>query len=87
MEISWTELASWDALAAETTGAYATRGKWIRGYGTKLVWNSFKSTLREPSKRSEAVIEETTINVLAFDSPNRINKTNLEQSNGSSFRS
>jgi hypothetical protein len=29
-------------------------------HGTKLVWNSFKSTLREPSKRREAVIEETT---------------------------
>ena len=29
-------------------------------YGTKLVWNSFKSTLSEPSKRREAVIEETT---------------------------
>ena len=29
-------------------------------YGTKLVWNSFRSTLREPSKRREAVMEETT---------------------------
>ena len=29
-------------------------------YGTKLVWNSFKSTFKEPSKRREAVIEETT---------------------------
>jgi hypothetical protein len=29
-------------------------------YGTKLVWNSFRSTLREPSNRNEAVIEETT---------------------------
>ena len=28
--------------------------------GTKLVWNSLRSTLREPSKRSEAVIDETT---------------------------
>ena len=31
-----------------------------RTYGTKLVWNSFKSTFREPSKRREAVMEETT---------------------------
>ncbi len=29
-------------------------------YGTKLVWNSFKSTFNEPSKRSEAVMDETT---------------------------
>lgn len=29
-------------------------------HGTKLVWNSFKSTFREPSNRSEAVMEETT---------------------------
>ena len=35
-------------------------------YGTKLVWNSLRSTFREPSKRKEAVIEETTwaINLL-----------------------
>jgi hypothetical protein len=60
MVISITELASCAAFAAETTGAYATRGKWIRGYGTRLVWNSFRSTLRDPSKRREAVIDETT---------------------------
>ena len=29
-------------------------------YGTRLVWNSLRSTLREPSKRSEAVMEDTT---------------------------
>jgi hypothetical protein len=29
-------------------------------YGTKLVWNSFKSTFKEPSNRKDAVIEETT---------------------------
>ena len=29
-------------------------------HGTRLVWNSFRSTLREPSKRRDAVIEETT---------------------------
>ena len=34
--------------------------KWIRGYGTKLVWNSVTSTLRAPSKRREAVKEEIT---------------------------
>ncbi len=60
IEISWTELASCDALAAETTGEYATRGKCIRGYGTRLVWNSLRSTFSEPSKRREAVIEDTT---------------------------
>lgn len=29
-------------------------------YGTRLVWNSFKSTLREPSKRRDAVMVDTT---------------------------
>ena len=29
-------------------------------HGTKFVWNSFKSTLSEPSNRSEAVMDETT---------------------------
>ena len=31
VEISATELDSCEALAADTTGAYATRGKWMRG--------------------------------------------------------
>jgi hypothetical protein len=30
----------------------------MRGYGTRLVWNSVMSTLSAPSKRSEAVSEE-----------------------------
>ena len=29
--------------------------KWMRGYGTRLVWNSVMSTFRAPSKRMEAV--------------------------------
>merc|ERR1719174_1920855 len=32
--------------------------KWMRGYGTRLVWNSVMSTLSAPSKRSDAVAEE-----------------------------
>lgn len=40
-------------------GAYVASGKWIRGYGTKFVWNSVKSTFNAPSNRSEAVMEET----------------------------
>merc|ERR1712136_351733 len=47
--ISATESCSWYAFSAEITGAY----------GTKLVWNSVKSTLRAPSKRREAVMDET----------------------------
>ena len=37
-------------------------------HGTKLVWNSLRSTFKEPSKRREAVIEETTwaINLFKF---------------------
>ena len=34
--------------------------KWMRGYGTKFVWNSVTSTLRAPSKRRDAVKEEIT---------------------------
>merc|ERR1719198_1670057 len=34
--------------------------KWIRGYGTKFVWNSVMSTFKAPSKRSDAVSEEIT---------------------------
>jgi len=34
--------------------------KWIRGYGTKLVWNSVISTLRAPSNLREAVRDEMT---------------------------
>ena len=31
-----------------------------RGYGTRFVWNSVMSTLRAPSKRSDAVRDEIT---------------------------
>ena len=29
--------------------------KWMRGYGTRFVWNSATSTLSAPSKRSDVV--------------------------------
>merc|ERR1719198_288885 len=32
--------------------------KWMRGYGTRFVWNSVMSTLSAPSKRSDAVGDE-----------------------------
>ena len=35
-------------------------GKRADTYGTKLVWNSFRSTFKLPSKRRDAVILETT---------------------------
>ncbi|VDI11550.1 Hypothetical predicted protein [Mytilus galloprovincialis] len=47
------------AFSAEMTGAYVANGKWIRGYGTKLVWNSVRSTFKAPSNLREAVIELT----------------------------
>lgn len=50
----------------ETIGAYVASGKWIRGYGTKFVWNSVKSTLSAPSKRNEAVIDDTTCAIKRF---------------------
>ena len=34
---SETDKASWKAFSAEMIGAYVANGKWIRGYGTKLV--------------------------------------------------
>jgi hypothetical protein len=34
--------------------------KWMRGYGTRFVWNSVTSTLRAPSNRSDAVRLEMT---------------------------
>ena len=57
---SATESCSWYAFSAEMTGAYDESMKWMRGYGTRLVWNSVTSTLRAPSKRSEAVSDEMT---------------------------
>lgn len=35
-------------------------------YGTKFVWNSLRSTLRDPSKRSEAVMDDTTCAISRF---------------------
>ena len=40
--------------------------KGTAAHGTKLVWNSFKSTFKEPSNRSEAVIDETTWAISLF---------------------
>merc|ERR1711881_789112 len=34
---------SWPVLPLEMTGAYACIMKWRRGYGTRFVWNSFRS--------------------------------------------
>merc|ERR1719385_382609 len=56
--ISATDNCSWYATSAEITGANAQSGKWILGYGTKLVWNSVRSTFSAPSNRNEAVTEE-----------------------------
>jgi len=56
--ISATDSCSWYAFSAEMTGAYDESMKWMRGYGTRLVWNSVMSTFRAPSKRREAVSDE-----------------------------
>jgi hypothetical protein len=40
--------------------------KWMRGYGTRFVWNSVTSTFRAPSKRREAVREEMTCAMRRF---------------------
>ena len=60
MVISATDSCSWYAFSAEMTGAYEESMKWMRGYGTRLVWNSVMSTLSAPSKRSDAVSDEMT---------------------------
>ena len=47
-------------LCGDDGGRSCLSMKWIRGYGTQLVWNSVMSTLRAPRKRSDAVREEIT---------------------------
>uniref|UniRef100_K3X1U2 Uncharacterized protein n=1 Tax=Globisporangium ultimum (strain ATCC 200006 / CBS 805.95 / DAOM BR144) TaxID=431595 RepID=K3X1U2_GLOUD len=64
--ISATDNCSWYAFSAEITGAYELNMKWIRGYGTKLVWNSVISTFSEPSKRSDVVSDEMTCAIKRF---------------------
>jgi len=59
-EISATDSCSWYAFSAEMTGAYDVSTKWMRGYGTRFVWNSVTSTFSAPSKRSDAVSDDTT---------------------------
>merc|ERR1740133_948673 len=44
--ISATDSCSWYAFSAEMMGANEETTKWMRGYGTRLVWNSVTSTLR-----------------------------------------
>merc|ERR1719247_3985875 len=56
--ISATESCSWYAFSAMMTGEYDVSMKWMRGYGTRFVWNSVMSTLSAPSKRSDAVSDE-----------------------------
>merc|ERR1719398_139150 len=58
--ISATDSCSWYAFSAEMIGAYDVSMKWMRGYGTRFVWNSVMSTFRAPSKRSDAVKDEIT---------------------------
>ena len=58
--ISATLSCSWYAFSAEMTGEYDDSMKWMRGYGTRLVWNSVTSTFSAPSNRSDAVSDEIT---------------------------
>merc|ERR1719337_723205 len=64
--ISLTESCSWYAFSAEMIGAYDASIKWMRGYGTKLVWNSVMSTFKAPSKRREAVNEDVIWAMMRF---------------------
>ena len=57
--ISATDSDSWYAFSAGMMGAYDASGKWMRGYGTRFVWNSVRSTFSCPSKRSDAVMDDT----------------------------
>ncbi|CAG8764189.1 6438_t:CDS:2, partial [Dentiscutata heterogama] len=47
-------------LSDEIIGAYATNGKWIRGYGTRFSWKSVNLVLREQSCPKEAIVEDIT---------------------------
>lgn len=47
--ISCVSSPEWWALFTDKIGAKLANGKWIRGYGTRLVWNSFKSTFSSPT--------------------------------------
>lgn len=47
-------------------GAYVTTGKCIRGYGTRLVWNSVKSTFNDPLNRNDAVTDDTICPIRRF---------------------
>ena len=64
--ISDTDMFSISALCGVITGAYDDSMKWMRGYGTRLVWNSLMSTFSAPLKRSEAVMEEITCAISLF---------------------
>merc|ERR1712134_184351 len=57
---------SWPVLPLEMTGAYACIMKWRRGYGTRFVWNSLRSTLRSPLRRREHVSELTSCTMMRF---------------------
>ena len=64
--ISETVMVSWPDLAAGEKGENDSSMKWMRGYGTRFVWNSVMSTLSAPSKRSDAVSDEMTCAVRRF---------------------
>ena len=48
-EMSFTEMESWFTCCGDTNGAYETSGKWMRGNGTKFVWNSVFAVKEESS--------------------------------------
>ncbi|KAF0755455.1 putative secreted protein [Aphis craccivora] len=64
--ISATDSCSWYAFSADMTGAYVASGKWMRGYGTRFVWNSVRSTFSAPSNRSDAVMDDTICPISRF---------------------
>lgn len=49
----------------------------MRGYGTRLVWNSARSTLSEPSNRRDAVMDETTIDIFSEEVHKELNALTL----------
>ena len=63
VENKWQEESGYEG---SYTAISITIGKENLTYGTRLVWNSFRSTLRDPSKRRDAVIDETTWAIRRF---------------------
>lgn len=56
--IRWVVISAYRPLLGEMSGAYVVKEKWILGYGTRLVCNSWRLTFTALSNLIEAVTLE-----------------------------